>query len=162
MSARILPFMAMVLMIVGAGSARAAEADEDQQHVCPVMTAELARKAAEQVSGTGPCRVSCKGCGCKGGPGYRGPRGCVSWADLIRVCGPPPHEGCTRECAIVRPGCHGRAWLKVFAAGLGLTSALTFAPSQLPEFGQAAEGGAAPQAPISTGGALRDAAGPPR
>lgn len=102
------------------------------------MTPELARKAAHEIEGRGPCQVVCRGCGCKGGPGYRGPptarspKGeCVSWATIIRVCGPPPHSDCVRECAIVRPGCTGRAWLKAFAAGLGLT--VTFAPTELPE-----------------------------
>ena len=34
------------------------------------------------------CR--CKGCGCKGGPGWRGPDGfCVSQAKLAEICGSP-------------------------------------------------------------------------
>ena len=43
--------------------------------------------------------------GCKGGPGYRGPNNkCVGYANINQMCGPPPHAGCLRECAIVREG----------------------------------------------------------
>lgn len=110
--------------------ARAQEPDEDHRMLCPIISPELAAKAAEKVKDKGKCEVVCKGCGCKGGPGYRGPRGCVGWADLIRTCGPPPHAGCSAECAIVKPGCRGRAWLKTFAAGIGLAGGLSFAASQ--------------------------------
>jgi hypothetical protein len=35
--------------------------------------------------------VACDGCGCRGGPGYRGPDGhCVGWAKLNKICGSPP------------------------------------------------------------------------
>ncbi len=35
--------------------------------------------------------LACDGCGCRGGPGYRGPDGhCVGWAKLNKVCGNPP------------------------------------------------------------------------
>ncbi|MBB3929973.1 hypothetical protein GGR25_000992 [Kaistia hirudinis] len=58
-----------------------------------------------------PERQACKGCGCKGGPGYRGPNGkCVGFRDLDRVCGVPPETRCVfenapgtganRECAL--------------------------------------------------------------
>ena len=97
------------------------ERDEDQLRVCPLLTPELAQRAAAESKGKGQCQVVCSGCGCKGGPGYRGPKGCVGWADLIRTCGPSPHAGCSRECAPVRPGCsNGRVWLKGFAAALGV------------------------------------------
>ena len=44
------------------------------------------------------CR--CKGCGCKGGPGWRGPKGyCVSTASLAKICGSPPGAPCTQEAA---------------------------------------------------------------
>jgi hypothetical protein len=47
-----------------------------------------------------PERPSCRGCGCKGGPGYRGPDGhCVGFRALDRVCGIPPTERCTFENA---------------------------------------------------------------
>jgi len=56
--------------------------------------------------------AKCKGCGCKGGPGFRAPpkpgheRGrCVSWRQLIAVCGPAPHGKCDRECNVVTAGC---------------------------------------------------------
>jgi hypothetical protein len=44
------------------------------------------------------CR--CKGCGCKGGPGWRGPeRTCVSQAKLPEICGSPPGAPCVQEAA---------------------------------------------------------------
>jgi hypothetical protein len=44
------------------------------------------------------CR--CKGCGCKGGPGWRGPEGtCVSQARLGEICGSPPGAPCVNEAA---------------------------------------------------------------
>jgi hypothetical protein len=56
-----------------------------------------------------PDRPACKGCGCKGGPGYRAPSGyCVGFAELDKVCGNPPTRcvfenapgtGANRECA---------------------------------------------------------------
>lgn len=43
-----------------------------------------------------PCR--CKGCGCKGGPGWRGPDGfCVSQAKLAELCGSPAGAPCKQE-----------------------------------------------------------------
>jgi hypothetical protein len=58
-----------------------------------------------------PDRPACSGCGCKGGPGYRGPDGkCVGFKALRKVCGNPPETRCTfenapgtgmnRECAL--------------------------------------------------------------
>ena len=45
-----------------------------------------------------PCR--CKGCGCKGGPGWCGPDGyCVSQAKLAEVCGSPAGTPCKQEAA---------------------------------------------------------------
>ncbi len=44
------------------------------------------------------CR--CKGCGCKGGPGWRGPDGtCVSQAKLAEICGAPAGTPCKQEAA---------------------------------------------------------------
>jgi hypothetical protein len=44
------------------------------------------------------CR--CKGCGCKGGPGWRGPDGfCVSEAKLAEICGSPAGTPCKQEAA---------------------------------------------------------------
>lgn len=126
----------LFLPVVAGPALGAEEPDEDHVQLCPVISPELARKAADEVKGHGACAVVCRGCGCKGGPGYRGPRGCVGWAELIRVCGPPPHASCTRECAIVQPGCRGRAWLKTFAAGLGLAAGLAFVPAQEDEKAQ--------------------------
>lgn len=40
----------------------------------------------------------CSGCGCRGGPGYRGPDGrCVGWKDISRTCGSPPTTRCKAE-----------------------------------------------------------------
>jgi hypothetical protein len=45
-----------------------------------------------------PPNRSCHGCGCAGGPGYRGPNGrCVGFRELERICGTPPTERCTFE-----------------------------------------------------------------
>jgi hypothetical protein len=42
----------------------------------------------------------CQGCGCKGGPGWRGQNGqCVSRANLTKDCGSPPSMRCTHEGA---------------------------------------------------------------
>ena len=42
----------------------------------------------------------CKGCGCKGGPGWRGQYGqCVSHANLTKDCGSPLSMRCTYEGA---------------------------------------------------------------
>ncbi len=44
------------------------------------------------------CR--CKGCGCKGGSGWRGPDGtCVSTGKLEDICGSPPGAACKQEAA---------------------------------------------------------------
>ncbi|QDL97958.1 hypothetical protein FLL57_11830 [Rhodopseudomonas palustris] len=57
-----------------------------------------------------PERPACKGCGCKGGTGYRAPDGhCVGFRELDRVCGAPPTRcvfenapgtGANRDCAL--------------------------------------------------------------
>lgn len=73
---------------------------------CFNVTPELAQSAAKAVRGKGHCQIRCEGCGCKGGPGFRGPDlKCVGWANLVRVCGPPPYTKCSRECAPVVTGC---------------------------------------------------------
>lgn len=42
--------------------------------------------------------AGCSGCGCRGGPGYRGPSGrCVGWSDIGRTCGSPPTSRCAAE-----------------------------------------------------------------
>lgn len=42
--------------------------------------------------------LACTGCGCRGGPGYRGPDGrCVGWKQLNSKCGNPPTTRCTFE-----------------------------------------------------------------
>lgn len=95
---------------------------EDAQRLCPLVSKELAEKAAAEVKKLPQCDVVCKGCGCKGGPGYRSRSTdrCVGWSEIVSVCGPPPHERCTRECQPVVEGCTGRAWIKGVAAKFGL------------------------------------------
>ena len=49
----------------------------------------------------------CKGCGCKGGPGYRilASSHCAGYVNLIKECGPAPHtQGCRPECVPVVVG----------------------------------------------------------
>ena len=47
-----------------------------------------------------PDRPRCHGCGCAGGPGYRGPNGrCVGFRNLLRICGDPPTQRCKFENA---------------------------------------------------------------
>jgi hypothetical protein len=57
-----------------------------------------------------PDRPACRGCGCKGGPGYRATDGhCVGFRELDKICGNPPTRcafenapgtGENRECAL--------------------------------------------------------------
>ena len=91
--------------------------------LCPVISGQLAKHVAATIKGTGRCAVFCDGCGCKGGPGYRAPDGsCTGYANLIRLCGPPPHSLCQPECAPVNQSCtsvmRDVAWLKSMAASV--------------------------------------------
>ncbi len=44
--------------------------------------------------------AAAKGCGCKGGPGWRGPDGtCVSKSALAETCGSPAGAPCKQESA---------------------------------------------------------------
>lgn len=48
---------------------------------------------------------ACEGCGCRGGPGYRGSDGrCVGWKDLAKKCGNPPTSRCSAEGSNVANG----------------------------------------------------------
>ena len=59
----------------------------------PAFTSSSPRSAASD-----SCR--CYGCGCKGGPGWRGQNGqCVSHANLTKDWGSPPSTRCTHEGA---------------------------------------------------------------
>jgi hypothetical protein len=63
-----------------------------------VFALSLAVLGAATALAQDACR--CKGCGCKGGPGWRGPEGtCVSKAKLAQVCGEPAGAPCVREAA---------------------------------------------------------------
>lgn len=133
----VLRFLALALLIASLPHASPAIAQEDEDHqlVCPLLTPDLVHAILPEVTGHGACKVRCTGCGCKGGPGYRDQaHNCVSYANIIQKCGPPPHLACDAECAPVRAGCdHGRVWLKNALAGLGLSVQFTGAhKSELP------------------------------
>ena len=68
-------------------------------HVVPDYVSKQAAftSSSPRSAATGSaCR--CEGCGCKGGPGWRGQYGqCVSHANLTRDCGSPPNNRCTYE-----------------------------------------------------------------
>lgn len=50
------------------------------------------------ITATAALAQSCSGCGCRGGPGYRGPDGrCVGWKDIGKTCGSPPTTRCKAE-----------------------------------------------------------------
>ncbi len=87
------------------------------------MSSNLVKIVGNFVKGKGQCEATCKGCGCKGGPGYRKDGKCVGWADVERKCGKAPHKGCQRECTkVVAAGLDralGIAWLIKFAAENG-------------------------------------------
>ena len=58
----------------------------------PISLGSIAAYAQED------CR--CKGCGCKGGPGWRGPEGtCVPEPKLAEICGTPAGAPCKLEAA---------------------------------------------------------------
>jgi hypothetical protein len=60
----------------------------------------MAAQPAADPDGGCPEHPPCHGCGCGGGPGYRGPNGhCVGFRALDRVCGIPPTEHCIFENA---------------------------------------------------------------
>lgn len=66
-----------------------------------ILALALAATPLTDVNATDcPQRPKCSGCGCKGGPGYRGPDGrCVGFKLLDKVCGTPPETNCTFENA---------------------------------------------------------------
>jgi hypothetical protein len=66
-------------------------------HVVPDYVSSTSSPPRAAATGSA-CR--CQGCGCKGGPGWRGQNGqCVSHADLTKDCGSPPSTRCTYEGA---------------------------------------------------------------
>lgn len=126
----ILPVVLIAFVCSGAPSRADGEA------LCPSMSEVLVSKVAAWIKGKGQCKAYCTGCGCKGGPGFRDSQGnCVRWAEVITKCGLSPHRGCRRECHPVVPACadhaYGVAWLKTFAAGVGL--AVEFLPADRPD-----------------------------
>ena len=61
---------------------------------------------------------ACSGCGCRGGPGYRGPNGrCVGWSDIGRTCGDPPITHCSAEGPNAGADEAAKAGLKAIEAG---------------------------------------------
>lgn len=94
-----------------------------QVPACLEATPEKARALALARRQSSDCPVQCRGCGCKGGPGYRSRRTlhCVGYADLVRECGPAPHDaGCDRECVPVAAGCRRPNAAEVGAAAKAL------------------------------------------
>lgn len=77
-----------------------------------------------------PEMPKCRGCGCKGGPGYRhiATGTCVGFRELEQLCGPAPHTrscrfenhpnaGQNRECAIGNSDGPVRGWLRRLMPG---------------------------------------------
>jgi len=98
----------LVMVAVGKFAAPVAVLAQDQPPACATLSAAEAQWIASKDNPDKPeaCNIVCRGCGCKGGPGYRNKQGrCVGYKNLISECGPPPHAGCTRECAMVVTGC---------------------------------------------------------
>ncbi len=94
-------------IIIVLGFSIAALAQGGDGSACQLLTKERAAAFAIARKGSA-CQVECKGCGCKGGPGYRNAKGrCVGYKNLIRECGPPPHLRCAAECTPVAAGCDG-------------------------------------------------------
>jgi hypothetical protein len=68
--------------------------------VLVLFTLSLASLPGVSPAGAQDTTCRCKGCGCKGGPGWRGPEGtCVSKAKLTEICGSPAGAPCTQEAA---------------------------------------------------------------
>jgi hypothetical protein len=99
-SMRLLPGVLAFLLVVAAAPLVAQECLEMRRDEIHAL---VAKDAPGRLAG---CTTSCKGCGCKGGPGYRDNRGrCVGWRELISRCGEAPHARCSRECFPVVSGC---------------------------------------------------------
>jgi hypothetical protein len=115
--------IALLALILLYAPAAHSQEDEDHERVCPLLTPDLVHAILPEVTGHGGCQVFCQGCGCKGGPGYRDQsHKCVSYADIIQKCGPPPHPNCIAECAPLNAKCdHGRVWLKNTLSKAGLS-----------------------------------------
>ena len=122
----------VLLLALMATAARAQLAQPSPGLACIAVTPEV--KAAIAGQAFGRCASGCRGCGCYGGPGFRGPNGCVGFANINSVCGGPPHDNCKAECATVQPTClaQGRAWLAANAAQLKLTITWIAAASSSP------------------------------
>ena len=127
--------LALIALLLSVSDAHSE--DEDQRALCPLMSEQLVAKVAAQIKGKGQCPTVCRGCGCKGGPGFRAADGnCVGWREVITKCGKAPHAGCLRECTPLSKACighsvFGRVWLKAFAASAGLT--VSFIPADPPK-----------------------------
>jgi hypothetical protein len=122
-------WLAVVFVAAPAAAQRGPEAPTRQ---CPLITKEIHNLVKATVRET--CLVGCKGCGCKGGTGFRAKTGqCVGFAEILSKCGPPPHSNCVAECFPTLPSCArlGIDWLKALTAGAGIT--LLFVPSEVPD-----------------------------
>ena len=97
---------------------------------CATINPESVKAFAEARKASSNCPVGCRGCGCKGGPGYRkSDQQCASYAGLVRDCGPPPHAGCSRECAPVVGGCRRPSAQEIEKAATVLVEAFKNRPS---------------------------------
>lgn len=103
LSARLLAgFCKSLVAVVIVGSVLSllnSQAARSQSAACAVFDKDRAKAMAAIRQKQPECSVRCRGCGCKGGPGYRNNDGrCVSYNSLIKECGPPPHTRCRPEC----------------------------------------------------------------
>jgi hypothetical protein len=115
----------LYLMLFGVAgfSSDAVAADEN----CFQGTRAEARADAQKRLGY-LCQLFCKGCGCKGGPGFRKQDGlCASMPDLARgACGNAPgYEKCSRECTPLFQGCTRTALPAVDVAPIKIDTGLT-------------------------------------
>jgi hypothetical protein len=139
---------AILFVFLSTFPASAQRGPEDVTRACPLITDALRKVAVAAF--TGRCMTSCRGCGCKGGPGYRAASGCVGYADIISKCGPPPHreKGCVPECARVVAVCaaFGRSRLKEAAKAANIV--VEYQGTELPDDEPEEEEGNKPPTPI--------------
>lgn len=83
-----------------------AQAEDVTAPNCFTGSPQRAAELAKARRASGGCGVVCKGCGCRGGPGYRNAKGrCVSYKRLVKECGPPPYLKCDAECVPAPKNC---------------------------------------------------------
>lgn len=96
----------LVVVLSIAVSLAPAKAQESPVPGCFTGSLQRAAELAKERQGSGGCGVVCKGCGCRGGPGYRNAKGhCVSYKRFVKECGPPPYLKCKAECVPAPKNC---------------------------------------------------------